>query len=198
MRLAYEAATTGAKVAPGFEAFLRLQGYSLTEIAARLKLSPAFPVRYAEERDARTHLISLQPGAEMMLTALRQRDLPLAVVTGKAGEAARNLLARLNHKETFLLIMGSDEVLQSKPSPVHAHAAIANLATLLSHSLVPSQVLLVGDSDADMRCGRAAGCMVGFARWGYADLTDVVTRPDLIFHAPGDITKMVGAIKGAE
>lgn len=195
MRRAHEVASGGGGggSGPGFELFRELLGRPLTEMAAMLGLPADFCDRYRTERDRHLDLVSMQSGMGTVLASLRRRGLPLGVVTGKDGRAARRVLAMLGHGGTFDVVLGSDEVDEPKPAARHARIAIERLGSARGTPLAPDEVLFVGDSEADMRCGREAGCVLAFARWGYADERALRTAPDLAFDVPADVLAAVTA-----
>lgn len=53
--------------------------------------------------------------------------------------------------------------------------------------MAPESTMLIGDPEADVCCGRAAGCLVGFASRGYAELEELASTPDIVFASSDEV-----------
>ncbi len=93
----------------------------------------------------------LMPGVAEMLDAFEQLGLPMAIATGDRRWHAEATLSALGVREHFVSIIGIDDVLTGKPAPDMVYAACERLG------YSPSEVIVVGDSPADLVMGRAAG-----------------------------------------
>jgi len=76
------------------------------------------------------------------------------VITNTPKNCAFQILKRFDIEKYFDLIITSDDVKRGKPSPEIVFKACAAL------DVSPKDVVLVGDTDSDVRAGKAAGCMV--------------------------------------
>ena len=118
----------------------------------------AFLAHYGRDPGAHTRLY---PGVRECLDALRERGLPLALVTNKPQAFIAPLLEGLGLYEHFALCLGGDSLPEKKPHP-------APLLHLASHfDLAPSRCLMVGDSRHDIAAGRAAGFRTLAVPYGY-------------------------------
>lgn len=86
---------------------------------------------------------------------------PLVVVTNKPTPLARAVLAAAGLLPFMSAVYGGDREELLKPSPAMLDAAAARLA------VKPAQLLMVGDSSADLLAAQAAGCPVALVGWGY-------------------------------
>lgn len=138
-----------------------------------------YKARYA------THLIVTSApyaGVPAMLTALAARGVPMAVVTNKPHEAAREIVARLFAAGTFAEVLGQREGFAHKPDPSGALGVAAQLG------VSPANAWFVGDTDTDMRTARAAGMRALGVTWGFRDRAEleahgahrIVDQPDQI------------------
>ncbi|MEO5352200.1 MAG: phosphoglycolate phosphatase [Magnetococcus sp. XQGC-1] len=107
------------------------------------------------------------PGALQALQTLRQRGLPLAVVTNKPEALARSMLEQLHMQSLFDHVVGGDTLTERKPS------AEPLLHVLRQLNIPPSLALMVGDSSTDLEAARAAGCPVLLMSHGYSQGIDV-------------------------
>jgi phosphoglycolate phosphatase len=109
------------------------------------------------------------------LTQIRTRhpDLPMAVLTNKPVNPSREICSALGLAPFFFQNYGGNSFETKKPDPSGLLALIDEAAALLaarssSAALIPSEVVMIGDSDVDVltarRCGaRFLGCTFGLA-----------------------------------
>lgn len=93
----------------------------------------------------------LMPGVAEMLDAFQKLGLRMAVATGDRHRRAEATLHALGVDGRFSSIIGIDDVLFGKPAPDMVHLACERLGCS------PDEVIVVGDSPADLMMGRAAG-----------------------------------------
>ncbi|MFB9146117.1 phosphoglycolate phosphatase [Halomonas alkalicola] len=118
----------------------------------------AFLAHYGRDPGAHTRLY---PGVRECLDALRERGLPLALVTNKPYAFIAPLLEGLALAEHFALCLGGDSLPEKKPHP-------APLLHVASHfGLAPRACLMVGDSRHDIAAGQAAGFRTLAVPYGY-------------------------------
>lgn len=94
----------------------------------------------------------LLPGSDALLTALRERNIKVAVVTRNCRRVSSALLARFGLPHDLLLTR--DDVPRAKPDPDHLRRALAFL------DVPPEFALMAGDHFMDIQAGGAAGCAV--------------------------------------
>lgn len=115
------------------------------------------------------------PGVRDTLQTLRSAGLRLACVTNKSAGFTVPLLAQAGLNEHFDHILCASSREDRKPSP-------ALLRTLCSRlDIIPASVLMVGDSQLDIRAARAAGCPVAVVVYGYTPETSLrAVGPDWV------------------
>jgi len=98
------------------------------------------------------HLLPL-PGAERLLTEATAKGMYLAVVSNKRGEFLRREARHLGWSQYFAVLAGAGDAKQDKPAPDHVRLA-------LGETMEPNpDVWFVGDTDIDMECATASGCL---------------------------------------
>ena len=102
------------------------------------------------------------PYPAVLATLAALADRPLAVVTNKLTAYSERLLAALDLRRFFRLVVGRGSGLPPKPDPAPARHACAGLG------VAAADALFVGDSATDVACARAAGCRVVVYRHGYS------------------------------
>ncbi|WP_106768435.1 HAD family hydrolase [Paenibacillus faecalis] len=100
------------------------------------------------------------PGLDAFLQSCRKAGLELAVVTSDTTAAALEHLEWMGIRSFFPVVLGRDQVKNSKPHPEIAEKACRMLG------LEPGEVVVIGDSNADMLMARQAGAAmaVGLCR----------------------------------
>ncbi len=104
--------------------------------------------RYEETYMPRTRPL---PGAETLLDALCEADVPMAVVTNKREDAGRKTVELLGWTDRFQTIIGADTASDPKP---HA-APLLHALDILNGE--PESAVIVGDTESDMGAGKNAG-----------------------------------------
>lgn len=109
----------------------------------------------------------MYPGVAEGLNLLHGFGLPLVVVTNKSERLAVPLLAQLGIDSAFSLILGGDTLSEKKPSPL----PLQHVAEVLG--ITPQQIVMVGDSENDVLCARAAGALPVAVSYGYRDAANL-------------------------
>jgi phosphoglycolate phosphatase len=149
-----------------------MAGLTLTEAEVEATLTRFYPV-YAE---ASAKGRGLFPGAVDLLTGLMARGILLGLCTNKAEPITIIALEALGIRQFFSSVVGARDDLPKKPDPTMLRAAFAPLAA----SAV--DVLMIGDTGADIGAARAAGCRSiaishGYSRVPVEDLgADAIVR----------------------
>ena len=103
------------------------------------------------------------PGVEEGLRRFRASGFPLACITNKAQAFTLPLLEETGLLDAFALVLSGDSLSKKKPDPLPLLHCAQRLGT------EPAQMLFVGDSGADVRAARAAGCPVFCVSYGYSN-----------------------------
>jgi phosphoglycolate phosphatase len=77
-----------------------------------------------------------------------------AVITNTPTDCARQILEKFHIQQYFEAIVTSDDVVKSKPDPEIVFKACERLGVDVK------TVLLIGDTESDVKAGREAGCTV--------------------------------------
>jgi phosphoglycolate phosphatase len=134
-------------------------GLPLSDAETDAALARFYPV-YAEASSAGR---GLYPGAVELLSNLSERGIPLALCTNKAEEITAIALDALGIRRYFRNIVGAREDLPKKPDPAALRAAFEPL-----DAPSPADVIMIGDSAADIGAAKAAGCRSIAIAHGYA------------------------------
>ncbi|MGL4928656.1 MAG: phosphoglycolate phosphatase [Plesiomonas sp.] len=115
------------------------------------------------------------PGVMDTLFSLKEQGLPLAIVTNKPTAFVAPLLQALNLDLYFSPTIGGDDVAVRKPHPAGLYLVLGTLG------LRPHELLVVGDSENDIKAAKAAGCPSVGLTYGYNyDEPIAHSEPDLI------------------
>ncbi|MBE3121775.1 MAG: HAD family hydrolase [Thermoplasmata archaeon] len=127
-------------------------GHDLRANLKRLKLNPKVApfcnITYGDHLD----YIRIYPDTKSALKQLV--SYKKAVITNTPTDCVRQILKKFDITQYFEAIITSDDVLNAKPDPEIVFAACKQLG------VTPKTALLVGDTESDVKAGRAAGCIV--------------------------------------
>ena len=101
------------------------------------------------------------PGVEAFLLAVRARGMSLSVLTNKPEQPTQAILSGLGLAGHFTAVIGGDTLSKRKPDP----EGVFVLRKAVNCPL--AETLLIGDSDIDIRTGRAAGIATCGVTWGF-------------------------------
>lgn len=111
------------------------------------------------------HRAALFPGAAELLSHAHECRITILVASNKGSAALRSLLERLKIVSFVNVILGGDSVAYPKPDPRLYRAEIKpRLAGVRD-----SEVLVVGDTETDLRFAFAAGLDCCWASYGYGN-----------------------------
>jgi len=126
------------------------------------------------------------PNVRETLSRVRAMGIRMALVTTKSRENAVKILKAFDLLDYFEFTHGFEDTWEHKPSAEPMTKAIARMG------LHPSEVVVIGDSDADVRSGRSAGAKVIAVTTGVTPLDRIqAERPD---HIIGNISKVPAII----
>ena len=100
------------------------------------------------------------PGIPELLARLKDRGVKLGVVSNKADEPVKTLIAHY-FPNTFDSVVGERENVRKKPAPDSV------LETVRSLGCTVEDAVYVGDSDVDGRTAANAGCRCVLVSWGF-------------------------------
>jgi beta-phosphoglucomutase-like phosphatase (HAD superfamily) len=126
-------------------------------------------------------------GIDALLAALRERRVPMAMMTGKGRRSTAITLAALGWERTFHPVITGEDIERQKPDPEGALRAAHELG------VAPARCAFVGDSPADIGAARAAGMIAVVAGWHsvYADKLRAMD-PHAWARTPADVLELIG------
>lgn len=100
-------------------------------------------------------------GIRELLTALKERNMAIAVLSNKPHVETINVIETLFGKDCFDVIQGQKENVPIKPSPEGVFQILEEL------KLTAEDILYLGDTATDMKTGKSAGAFTVGALWGF-------------------------------
>ncbi|HET6370535.1 MAG TPA: HAD family hydrolase, partial [Nitrospiria bacterium] len=129
----------------------------------------------------------LYPGIAVALERLSGMGR-LAVVTNKPEKISRRLLEVLGVDSFFRAVVGGDTCPRSKPDPM----VLSEAARQCGLEPGKGYTVMIGDTAADIKMGRAFGASTIWCAWGYVD--DPGETPDLKAERPVLLPELVEAV----
>jgi HAD superfamily hydrolase (TIGR01509 family) len=121
---------------------------NLKRLGLRPEVAPFCNITYG------THLDSVRIYPDTTRTLQQLTAYKKAIITNTPMDCAQQILNKFRIAQYFEEIVTSDDVQKAKPDPEIVFVACEHLG------VNPSTVFLVGDTDSDVKAGRAAGCTV--------------------------------------
>ncbi len=147
------------------------------------KAKALFFKHYAEVLDMHTKAYD---GAEAGLKFLKAAGLRLACVTNKPAQFTLPLLQSMGLADYFDLVLSGDSLPAKKPDPLPL------LHLCEQFGIVPQQLVMVGDSSADIEAARAAGCYAFYVPYGYnRGLQPHEMAADAVLHGLDEIKDLI-------
>ncbi|MFZ6034283.1 MAG: HAD family hydrolase [Melioribacter sp.] len=117
----------------------------------------------------------LYEGVKDILTELKRNKIKRALLTTKSQEQAELILKYFGIDSEFDFIMGRRPGFEHKPSPQPL------LFICESLNVIPSDTLMVGDTELDVLCAKNANAKSCAVTYGYRTANDLIKlEPDLI------------------
>ncbi|MCH8032331.1 MAG: HAD family hydrolase [Bacteroidetes bacterium] len=114
---------------------------------------------YYEFYKSHHHIANLYPGIKELLDYLKTKGVLLAVFTGKGRQASLITLEELSIINYFDIIVTGDDVANHKPS------SEGIMKFVNEYNLKKDEILMIGDSVADVRASKEAGIRIASALW---------------------------------
>jgi HAD superfamily hydrolase (TIGR01509 family) len=130
----------------------------------------------------------LYAGARETLHAFHDAGLLQATVTGKRAADCERILRGLGIAGEIDVYLGGDSVSKPKPAPDLAQHAMARLGC------APPECVVIGDANADIAMGRAAGAHTIQVLWGFA--REPTLGADDVVATWGDLRSTVFGLAG--
>lgn len=169
-----------------FDRFRQYLGMGLTDIFREIELPPTLAHDFVAESDRRIEDIRLCVGTVQLLEKLKQRNIKMAIATGKDTKRANTVLTHLGIRSYFRVVIGSDQVGRPKPSGEILFKILQETACC------PADAVFLGDSIADMRCGHDAGVWTAACSWGQTPIETLKGEtPDYVLYQLDDVFRIL-------
>jgi phosphoglycolate phosphatase len=133
-------------------------------------------------------LTTVYPGVRKSLDWLREREVPMAIITNKPAQFIEPLLQEKGLGGYFCWLVGGDTLPQQKPDPA------ALLWVMDKANVAPGESLFVGDSRNDVHAARAAGVPCVALSYGYNHGEPIANeQPTLVLD---DLRELVASASG--
>jgi phosphoglycolate phosphatase len=164
--------------------FANLMRRALPEVIASDEPLFSELAREAAARYAARSIETTRPfaGIPETLETLAGRGVRFAVLSNKPDAMTKHMVAAFFPEIRFLAVLGDRPGIPRKPDPAEALAIVAK------SGIPPERWAFVGDSDVDMRTGRAAGMTALGASWGYRSSGELLAGgASAILRTPSDL-----------
>jgi len=144
---------------------------------------PVFLELYAENTSKRS---LLYPGVREGLDFLAQGPYRVGSVTNKAAQFTEPLLEQLGIIDRFEIVISGDTLPRKKPDPLPLLHAARSLG------VDPTDSLMIGDSQSDVKAARAAGFQIVCMSYGYNHGEDIRNyHPDAVIDSMAELPSLL-------
>lgn len=147
------------------------------------RLLMAFSKYYSENVCNKTKAYD---GIKDVLTKLKSNGIKLAVASNKPHEHTECIVKKIFGENTFDYITGNKAGLPHKPDPY-----IINVIMKL-FNVSSNEVVLIGDSDVDIKAGKNASVMTIGCKWGFRTEKELIKAgADFVVDVPCEILDII-------
>jgi HAD superfamily hydrolase (TIGR01509 family) len=132
------------------------------------------------------HLSVPYPDAVQVLRTLRDAGLRLAAITTRSRRTSVRTIEQAGLADYLDLILSFEDVPAIKPDPAPLLIALERL------EVPPAAAVMVGDTDADILAGRAAGIRTVGVTYGFHGAEVLAAGPDVTVDRLGDLLGILG------
>ncbi|MBR4630689.1 MAG: HAD-IIIA family hydrolase [Treponema sp.] len=138
---------------------------------------------------------TLFAGTKELLRVLKSKGKKVAVLTNKPGKIADVILEKLNVREYIDVLVSPDDYEKKKPDPKAIEFVVSKINEKFGISLAKENVIMIGDSNVDIDCGKAYGCKTVGCRSGLGNTDELLkAKPDLSFSVAAEIEKFIDVL----
>jgi phosphoglycolate phosphatase/pyrophosphatase PpaX len=128
----------------------------------------------------------LYPNVEKVLDELKAQNYNIALLTTKGQDQADRIIDHFNLSQYFDYIMGRRLGIAHKPAP----DMLLHICEKLNAS--PASVLMVGDTEMDILCGKNAGSRTCGVTYGYRTKEELQNlNPDFVINELNELLKFL-------
>lgn len=125
-------------------------------------------------------------GVQDILDEFLTKNIKITLLTTKGQDQADKLIDHFNLRKYFAFVMGRRDGLQHKPSPESL------LFICRSIKILPTQTLMVGDTELDILCGKNAGAFTCAVMYGYRTVEQLKEHnPDFLISQPNELSGII-------
>ena len=124
-----------------------------------------------------------------LLGELRRQGIKLAICTNKPAGITEDVLAKLDLRGSFEVVVGGTDSRPKKPHPAMLLAALSALG------VDPDHAVMIGDSAADVGAARAANVPVVVVSHGYSPTPANELGADLVIGSLADVPAALRQLK---
>ena len=137
-------------------------------------------------RSQLTNYTDLFTGMKAILEWLNKKGVKMAVLTNKSEASSIKILSEIKILDSFIKVVGYDTYTEAKPSPLGFH----NLCEVAD--CLPSEAILIGDTEVDIATSKAANSHVIAVTHGYRTYNELKRElPDYIVSSPNELKHLL-------
>ena len=125
-------------------------------------------------------------GSTVSVEGLNKKGVKMAVLTNKSEASSIKIPSEIKILDSFIKVVGYDTYTEAKPSPLGFH----NLCEVAD--CLPSEAILIGDTEVDIATSKAANSHVIAVTHGYRTYNELKRElPDYIVSSPNELKHLL-------
>jgi phosphoglycolate phosphatase len=134
-------------------------------------------------------LITMFPGADIVLQTMHARGIKCIVVSNKGAEAIHRSLDRYKFAPFIDVVFGEQPGIPFKPDP----ALLTDCIVPKFPEIAKTRMLMIGDTEVDIRFAHASGIPCCWAAYGFGDRQRCTAlSPEYLIETIGELPEIVG------
>lgn len=135
-------------------------------------------------RECMLQKTSVYSGVSELLEGLK--EWPKVILTNKSNDFVRPIIEKLKLENHFIKFYGKESFVKNKPDPFPVFKIAEEFG------VNPEEVMIVGDSDIDIRAGKQAKAWAIGVSYGYGDIEKMkCEKADFIVHQAKEILDLL-------
>ena len=150
-----------------------------------LKVAEVFEFASGLYADDPMYNIRPYDGVKESISELRSAGVKIAILTNKPNASVPVVIGKYFGEEFFDMMIGQRNGMPQKPDPASADSILEKL------NVSPEECCYFGDSNTDMKLGKAAGFYTVGVAWGFRTKEELEeNHADMIINDPKEITEV--------
>ncbi len=142
---------------------------------------------------------TLYAGIKELLKVLHLKNKKIGLLTNKPESVTQKILVHFEIDKYFSQVVSPDTCEYKKPNPKALEFILSKINEKENTTFTSKNVIMIGDSNVDIQCGKAFCCRTVACRGGLGDREKLLAEnPDFCFSVASEIEKFIDILSESE